>query len=215
MSDGIPHEHWLDRLAEGHTRRRFLKTLLAGAALTLPLARSPHAFAGAALASGCTATKGPGDHDCLLGCLTTADNRFEAAKSSCDTAALAAGVPVTAHSTALSGSALAVLLGPLGVLGALGAYAGAGFASYRATTRAYASVYQACIDNATKAAKASSYDCTQPKCPGWDPCDPFGPCNDCTAAHVNCCPCTSNATGYCCCVHCADNGDGCKALAGP
>lgn len=65
-------EHWLDRLSAPRTRRQVLKAALAGASLTLPLnlVRSTPAHAA-------------GPSDCQVGCVYTANRKFQAARADC------------------------------------------------------------------------------------------------------------------------------------
>lgn len=88
---GTSGEHWLDLLAARQTRRRLLKTALAGAALTLPFASSAH--------SGGART----DADCSKPCNWTRGQNFSRRRSGCF-----ANTKVTAYASWW-------LLGPLGV----------------------------------------------------------------------------------------------------
>jgi hypothetical protein len=69
MSDGAS-EHWLDRLAAGVTRRQALRATVAGAVLTLPLARPRTAGADDASA-------------CRKGCVWTSHQNYNSANFRC------------------------------------------------------------------------------------------------------------------------------------
>lgn len=77
MSGG--NGHWLDRLAVSQTRRQLVRSALAGAALTLPFARS-------AAASGVA-----DPHACRKGCFYTAQQQYLRASGICDQSS---GVPI-------------------------------------------------------------------------------------------------------------------------
>jgi hypothetical protein len=59
-----------------------------------------------------------------------------------------------------------------------------------------------CFDLATLRAKAASFDCFQPNCPGFDPRAAGGPCDGCNDF---CCTCQASDTGYICCVFPCDD----------
>ncbi len=61
-----------------------------------------------------------------------------------------------------------------------------------------------CFDSAVLHWKASSFDCLQPGCPGFDPKAPGGPCDSCKA---NCCVCSQLDEGYICCFYACDDPD--------
>jgi hypothetical protein len=69
MSDPAFPEHWFDRLAVRQTRRQVLRAALAGAALTLPFARTAPAQA---------------DPDCSVGCSYSAGLAYDRESNACN-----------------------------------------------------------------------------------------------------------------------------------
>jgi hypothetical protein len=70
-----------------------------------------------------------------------------------------------------------------------------------------------CMDRAVLQHKASSFDCSQPNCPGFDPTAAGGPCEDCKKSGGICCPDPTQQQGYACCTQpggCC-KGDGCHS----
>jgi hypothetical protein len=88
-----PGEHWLDRIAAPHTRRQGLRAMLAGAALTLPLAAAEPAA---------------GSNSCRRGCNYTSHREYAARFEGC--ASNQTGL-------AVGGLAVGTLLNPLYGLG--------------------------------------------------------------------------------------------------
>ena len=86
--NGVPFEIELTR---PRTRRQIMRAALAGAALTLPLAR------------GVTPARAAGPHDCQKGCRYTAGRRFNSQWSTCSAQGISSVVllPFTPVSSAL------------------------------------------------------------------------------------------------------------------
>jgi len=82
-------------------------------------------------------------------------------------------------------------------------------------TLALAPSVSGCQDRVLLAKKAAMYDCLQPNCPGFDPAQAGGPCENCTAAGGHCCPDQKVVAGYSCCTGtggcCDPSGDGCAS----
>jgi hypothetical protein len=146
-------------LARPRTRRQVMRAALAGAALTLPLAR------------GVNPARAAGPHDCQKGCLYTADRRVVAQTNAC--------------SDSWNVAWLLFLIRPVDSAFKL-----------RAASR--------CWDRALLRHKASSFDCGQAGCPGFDPSGPDGPCDGC---RDHCCTCQASPNGYICCVFDCDDPD--------
>jgi hypothetical protein len=172
------HEHWLDRLAERHTRRGALKGALAAAALTLPLARSVSAVAAASRTLGC-----PGQVDSTqlnknpfawkTGCEIDANRRYEATESIC--------IGQFGHSSAVATA----------VFGALAKYAPALVPGEVSNQVAL----QRCVDGALLQRTTRLRNCVLPYAPGFNPCAKGGPCETCPGI---CCPGPCDS-GFCCC----------------
>jgi hypothetical protein len=165
-------EHWFDRWATPRTRRHVLATGFAAAAsLTFPVARS-------------SATRAAGPHDCMKGCLWTANRVAQAAMDQC----------VSTEYKAFE-------------LGGLMAIWGAGLFTADIVGAGALPGTFACFDRAALDQKAANWDCTLPDCPGFDPTGPDGPCIGCVTTGANCCPCPSTTTGYICCPYPCDDPD--------
>jgi hypothetical protein len=174
MSGPTASEHWLDRLAETRpTRRRFVRTLLAGAAFTVPFARGLPARAG----SGCTdQNPGADPYAWRWACLISSDNSYNSAQSSC-------------HNILRAGDAhLALYFFPLSAMSLLQAPSATG--DYERA--------RACADRATAAQLEREHNCGQRFQPGFNPCGPGGPCETCSGI---CCPDPRTDTGANCCTN--------------
>jgi hypothetical protein len=187
MSGNPPQEHWFDRLAAPQTRPQFLKAALAGAALTLPFARSAAARAvnTRSSANPCNAKPGNGPTACRKGCFRTSNmqalRRLDVCRGALTQSLLASEYLLPVFSFV---SLLQIGIGSVPM--------------------------DACVEAVILRQKAMQRDCLYPNCPGFDPCGPDGPCADCAnVAGASCCPST-DVFGYSCCAQCcAKNGDGC------
>ena len=110
--------------------------------------------------------------DCEKGCLWTADGTYRRQKNRC-------------HEQWGSTNTLGLIQGLYNP--ALGAVTlGAGLVSGTA-----------CHERARLVKKATSYDCLQPGCPGFDPDAPGGPCEPCTQTpRCKCCTDPASPIGY-------------------
>jgi hypothetical protein len=179
---GVQRESWFDRLAVPRTRRQVLQAALAGAALTLPLARPARTYAasragGAAAEGPCKVGKGNGPHACQKGCFHTSNLQAQRRLDGC------------LH-TAGGNLALAGYIGGLGFMTLAGASFGHSVVAYT------------CTEVALLQQKAMQRDCLDPNCPGFDPCGQDGPCEYCSRSGGVCCPDSQTSTGYSCCACC-------------
>jgi hypothetical protein len=190
MSAAPPREHWLDLLAARQTRRKVLKTALAGAALTLPFVRS---------APGRAANpNGKTPNACQKGCDYTSHVFYDRDFAACD-----AKLPAS-YKTACGGGGYDKL--PWYLLPVLGAPWRARYEICTSWTNKLAP----CYDQALLQQQAMQYRCTQADCPGFDPEGPRGPCEIAKEQGNKCCPSQSSANGYIpCAVCCSPTGDGC------
>ena len=183
----MTEEHWFDRFATTQSRAQVLRGAAFGAVSILPFVRSvPTAFARAGRSAGCSVKKDP--VSCVKGCDLTADAHFlHTANGTCVSVGGATGTLAFINT---------FIMGPSALVSALG-------------TSEY--VEQKCRQLALLSHKAAKYDCKQPGCPGFDPCDPLGPCEFALSAGKACCPTSdpSATTGYATCECCGDNG--CKS----
>jgi hypothetical protein len=166
-------EHWFDRLAQPHTRRTALKAgAVAGAMLVLPNSRLPQAIASS-------------NERCFPPCVAAAAKAFNAANASCfnnqrlgAVGALLTVSPGTSFLTSLVG---------------WNCYSGAELSWHRAV--------DAC--KGSQCGDPGKYPGGQlpkpppPKCtPGSDVV-----CGDrCCSVAAECCACSADPSGYCCCA---------------
>lgn len=176
MSGASPSEHWLDRLAETRpTRRGFVRTVLAGAALTLPFARGFPARA-----AGCT-KENPANNPWAWrwACLVSSDNQYASAQSNCN----------KFRTTGDAGIAAYVLLSPLSAIS---------LAQVPLVKANYERARE-CLDRAVSdQASREQQVCLQRFQPGYSPCSPGGPCDTCS---YYCCPCAQVSSGAICCLY--------------
>jgi hypothetical protein len=167
-------DHWLDLLAVRHTRRHALKAALAGAAFTLPLARSAPALA-------------DGSQKCFKGCNFTAHQKYDNASKACHgTAGAASDLFHVGVNMSLGVSLFGVLANPLFVVA---------YSSYQGIVSEHK-----CVDTALMQQKVAQFDCQNPNnCGGFDPGAPGGPCVSCNNTGGLCCPDQTSFTGYGCC----------------
>lgn len=170
------NEHWLDRLAERQTRGRFVASLVAGAAVTLPLARALPAFGAATRTYACS------DID-----TTAINNNPLAFQQGCKFWASNTLYPALSAKCESIGSSIALsdvwlILGPVAQIGG------------NAVAIAAA---QVCQDRAVLQRDAQLYHCTEAYSPGFTPCMPGGPCDNCTGI---CCVDPNVVSGFSCCT---------------
>jgi hypothetical protein len=171
-------EPWLDRLAKRQTRGQLLRRASVAAALTLPFART--AAAGVRRTSGCRVQQFT-PTACQKGCFYSASREYTSRRDAC----------ASGGQTSVGVAGLAdFLLFPFAAAHSVSSYLN----SYTAASLARA----ACIDRALMQSKAKAYDCLQPNCPGFDPCEEgVGPCATCTGI---CCADANVVSGYSCCT---------------
>ena len=184
------YEHWFDRLSAPQTRTRLLKSALAAGVLTLPFARPALGSLGTTTrTSGCDVRVDP--QTCGNACRATVDAHFvNTADHTCQ--GVASGIGAGTAGVLLGSPVVAVLAG-------------------RSVKQLALSK---CLQAALLVEKAGHADCLEPGCPGFDPCDPLGPCAYFLSIGLKCCPSSGIQTGYLPCNCCADSGDGCKAICG-
>jgi hypothetical protein len=164
--------HWFDRLAQPHTRRTTLKAgVIGGAMLVLPLSRSPQAQA--------TATE-----PCFKPCVAAAATAWTTRLNGCDRQVLISGVSVGTGQ--LVGSFLGLLSGWHCVSGA---------------DLSWHEAVEAC--RGSECGDPAKYPYGQlPRAPG-PKCTPGEEveCGDrCCSIVAECCPCSADSSGYCCCA---------------
>jgi hypothetical protein len=172
--------HWFDRLAQPHTRRTALKAgAIGGAMLVLPLSRSPKAQATAS-------------EPCYRPCVVAASTAFSAQASNCQVEALT--------SIAVLGQ-FQIIPGFLGALASWKCRSSADLTWHEAA--------EAC--RGSECGNPAKYPYGQlPRVPG-PKCTPGEEveCGDrCCSIVAECCPCSANSSGYCCCAagKCAASG---------
>jgi hypothetical protein len=121
---------------------------------------------------------------CRTGCFWTAHQSYLASVGNCNSIAVTNGV------SSFPGIFVLGIPGALASLtGNLGAWVGG----------------SKCEDSALTQQKADYWDCTQPGCNNFDPTQPGGPCETCTA---KCCADPTVISGYsCCALGCACGSD--------
>ena len=165
-------EHWFDRLTARVSRRQALKAGLAGMAALTV----PSLTTSSARAENFVIAVDP----CFVGCKAFTHQTFRTAKSDC----------FNTYNGALNTALVSYYVATAGLFG--------GAASYYVQT----AQYHHCLDAAMMHQKVSQFDCSQKGCSNFDPKQPNGPCDTCTA---NCCVCPSLPLGYICCFFdCAD-----------
>jgi hypothetical protein len=181
VSGTAPEDHWLDRLAVLQTRRQVLRTALAGAALTIPFARTRPARA-----SGGSVKEGP--QACTRGCeyvrqLRTADELGDCYKGQ--------------NRNFVVSTALFMFVSPLNAVLAAGT----------ANIQGRFCVDQALLRQ--KAAHWDCLQPGCPGFDPRD--KQYGPCASCDQVKGMCCPTPTVLSGYTCCICCDTKGNGCKA----
>jgi len=179
VTSGGEREHWFDRLAEQQTRGRFLRAVLAAAAVTLPLARGLSAFAAASRSFGC-----PGQLD------TTELNKNPYAwESACKYDATERFHATVAACTGQFGHSSATAAAVLGLI--------AKYAPFILPGEAQNLVHlQQCVDGAQATRFQKYHSCALPDAPGFNPCMKGSVCEFCTGI---CCASSACKGGFCCC----------------
>jgi hypothetical protein len=180
VTSGAEPEHWFDRLAEQHTRGRFVRSALAAVAMTLPVARGLSAFAATSRSFGC-----PGQLDSKAlndnpyawkrACVIDADKRYMSTEAAC--------VGQFGHTNATAAA----------VLGALAKYAPALVPGEVMNQVAL----QKCVDGALLQRTGQLRNCAMPDAPGFNPCQKGGPCEFCGGI---CCADPKSVDGFSCCT---------------
>jgi hypothetical protein len=181
VSGAAPEEHWLDRLAVLQTRRQVLRAALAGAALTIPFARTrPAGASGRSL-------KAPSP-DCERGCRFSNQLRYGDALAGC-WKGLERGVLTT--------SAVTLYLNPLYGMAVGGvAFGTAAYCTNQAILRQKAGAWDC------EQPGCPGFDPHDKQ---------YGPCASCDQVKGMCCVTQTVLSGYTCCICCDPKGNGCKA----
>ena len=181
MSGAAPEEHWLDRLAELQTRRHLLRAALAGAALTIPFARTRPA---GAAGHGMRALS----QDCTTGCRFSNQLRFGDALAGCWKGL---------ERNLLTSSAVTLYLNPLYGMAVSGvAFGSAAYCTNQAILRQKAGAWDC------EQPGCPGFDPHDKQ---------YGPCASCDQMKGMCCPESAIPSGYQCCICCDPKGNGCKA----
>jgi hypothetical protein len=171
-------EPWLDRLARRLTRREALRAgALTAAAATVPVSLWR---AAPGLADGL-----PDNSACYKGCNWFVHQEANIALQQCGQR------HASSYDTLRYGGA--AIIASTGLLS---------LAPLRAVANYIDAQEKTCEDQALLNGKAAVFECiTQPNCDDFDPMQPGGPCDTCTAAAGSCCPDSLVAQGYSCCTH--------------